>query len=77
MRSCCTCHYLIEYGWFRYLSPDPSNKIIEDAGDSLTLTQYWAIKDQANKEFEELLKSQETMQADIDSIISQAKKNVR
>ena len=53
------------------------NKIIEDAGDSLTLTQYWAIKDQANKEFEELLKSQETMQADIDSIISQAKKNVR
>ena len=23
MRSCCTCHYLIEYGWFRYLSPDP------------------------------------------------------
>lgn len=53
------------------------NKIIEDAGDSLTLTQYWAIKDQANKEFEELLKSQETMQADIDNIISQAKKNVR
>ena len=53
------------------------NKIIEDAGDSLTLTQYWAIKDQANKEFEELLTSQETMQADIDSIISQAKKNVR
>lgn len=23
MRSCCTCHYLIQYGWLRYLSPDP------------------------------------------------------
>ena len=23
MRSCCTCHFLIVYRWFRYLSPDP------------------------------------------------------
>ena len=30
MRSCCTCHFLFVYRWFRYLSPDPNN-----------LTLYW------------------------------------
>ena len=23
MLSCCTCHFLFVYRWFRYLSPDP------------------------------------------------------